>query len=125
LIKKITILISKFNLSHFKTRYSERYYPDSVFYDDRHNYEDDESSRYNQRQSHSIRKQPVPQQSFPSSTPLPYQRVSTPSQYNQQNSVYRTPEEVNIPLNQRRPAYGPTTPRYSAEEDDEYNSYEK
>lgn len=57
------------------------------------------------------------------STPtVPSYRQSTlqPTQAN----AYRSPDDINIPLQQRRPQiiFSPTTQRY---EDEEYNNYEK
>jgi hypothetical protein len=40
----------------------------------------------------------------------------------QQQNAYRSPDEINISLQQRRPYFAQTTPRY--DEEDEY-SYEK
>jgi hypothetical protein len=40
----------------------------------------------------------------------------------QQQNAYRSPDEINISLQQRRPYFAQTTPRY--EEEEEY-SYEK
>jgi hypothetical protein len=49
------------------------------------------------------------------------QSQSTTGSYRQQNA-YRSPEDINISLQQRRPYFAQTTPRY--EEEEEY-SYEK
>lgn len=49
--------------------------------------------------------------------------ATTATNYRQQQNVFRSPDEVNISLQQRRPYFTQaTTARY--EEDDEY-SYEK
>lgn len=46
--------------------------------------------------------------------------------YRQQQNAYRSPDDINISLQQRRPYFAQTTPRYeqSQQEEDEY-SYEK
>ncbi|XP_063697825.1 uncharacterized protein LOC134828768 [Culicoides brevitarsis] len=96
-------------------RYSERYYPENIYYDDRRDYAEDRAPvRHQVQQAPQVpRKQPT------------YQHVSTPAPYRQQNqyqhqNAYRSPEEINISLQQRRPTQQPT--RY--EEDEDY-SYEK
>lgn len=73
---------------------------------------------YHVPQQQTIRKQPVYQGP---TTPSSYRIVSPASPTHQ--SVYRSPEEINISLQQRRPTYTPTTQRY--EEEDEYGSYER
>lgn len=67
-----------------------------------------------------IRNKPVT--AAPSAQPQFY-RQQVYQQPQQQQNVYRTPEEINISLQQRRPqlVFQPTTPRY---ENEEYN-YEK
>ncbi|KAG4079860.1 hypothetical protein HA402_014991 [Bradysia odoriphaga] len=89
-------------------RYSERYYPENFYQDDRQ----DDYPQDRQRQAAPLRKpQPTPN---PSYRP-PYQQA--------QSNVYRSPDDINIPLQQRRPQiiFSPTTARY---EEEEYN-YEK
>ncbi|XP_065093029.1 putative cyclin-dependent serine/threonine-protein kinase DDB_G0272797/DDB_G0274007 [Ochlerotatus camptorhynchus] len=116
-------------------RYSERYYPESFYVDERHNDYDrqqrvheerrqpvqQQKQQYHvpqqQQQQQQIRKQPA----YNSPTTPSYRLVSSPSPTHQ--SAYRNPEEINISLQQRRPTYSPTTQRY--EEDDEYGSYER
>jgi hypothetical protein len=44
-------------------------------------------------------------------------------QQQQQQNAYRSPDEINISLQQRRPYFASTTQRY--EEDDERYNYEK
>ncbi|EDS31674.1 conserved hypothetical protein [Culex quinquefasciatus] len=116
-------------------RYSERYYPENFYVDER-NYDYERQQRvhedrrtpvqqtkqqqpsYHVPQQQTIRKQPVYQGP---TTPSSYRIVSPASPTHQ--SVYRSPEEINISLQQRRPTYTPTTQRY--EEEDEYGSYER
>lgn len=50
------------------------------------------------------------------------QQSSQQSGYRQQQNAYRSPDDINISLTQRRPYFTQTTPRY--EEEEEY-SYEK
>lgn len=50
------------------------------------------------------------------------QQQSQQSGYRQQQNAYRSPDDINISLAQRRPYFAQTTPRY--EEEEEY-SYEK
>lgn len=50
------------------------------------------------------------------------QPQSQQSGYRQQQNAYRSPDDINISLTQRRPYFAQTTPRY--EEEEEY-SYEK
>lgn len=112
-------------------RYSERYYPESFYVDERH-YDYERQQRvhedrrapvqtkqqaYHAPQQQTIRKQPA----YNGPTTPSYRIVSSPSPTHQ--SVYRNPEEINISLQQRRPTYTPTTQRY--EEEDEYGSYER
>jgi hypothetical protein len=85
-------------------RYHERYYPENIYTDDRREY-DEERTHIRQQ----VKSKPA------------YQVSSTPSTYRQQNA-YRSPEDINISLQQRRPYFTQTTPRY--EEEEEY-SYEK
>ncbi|KFB42489.1 AGAP007613-PA-like protein [Anopheles sinensis] len=116
-------------------RYSERYYPENFYVDERH-YDDERVLRqheerhqpqqpvkqtyHHQPQQQTVRKQPVY-----ATTPSSY-RLSSPQPT---HSVYRSPEEINISLQQRRPAAQPgsyvqsTTPRY--EDESEYDSYER
>lgn len=68
----------------------------------------------------ALRRQPVP---------TPTLRVQQPQIQQQQqvqpaviNTVFRSPEEINIPLQQRRPnlsLYQPTTARYESSEQEE------
>ncbi|CAO1346080.1 unnamed protein product [Diamesa serratosioi] len=91
-------------------RYHERYYPESIYTDDRHDHEDERAQIRNQpKQVH--RNQPT-------------QAAHIRQQHQQQatQNVYRSPEEINISLQQRRPYFAATTPRF--EEEEEY-SYEK
>lgn len=50
------------------------------------------------------------------------QQQQTSNQQQQQNA-YRSPDEINISLQQRRPFFGQTTTRY--EDDEERYNYEK
>ncbi|EAT47309.1 AAEL001553-PA [Aedes aegypti] len=112
-------------------RYSERYYPENFYVDERH-YDYDRQQRVHEERRQPVQQQPkqqyhVPQQqqirkqpAFVVSSTPGYRSVS-PSPTHQ--SVYRSPEEINISLQQRRPSYSPTTQRY--EEDEEYGSYER
>ncbi|XP_053687316.1 uncharacterized protein LOC128736844 [Sabethes cyaneus] len=116
-------------------KYSERYYPENFYVDERHyDYE-------RQQRHHDERRQPVQQQSkqqqqsyhapqqqtvrkqpsYNGPTTPSYRIVSSPSPTHQ--SVFRNPEEINISLQQRRPSYTPTTQRY--EDDEDYSSYER
>ncbi|XP_055538768.1 uncharacterized protein LOC129726132 [Wyeomyia smithii] len=113
-------------------RYSERYYPENFYVDERH-YDYDRQQRHHEErrqpvqqskqqsyqapQQQTVRKQPT----YNSPTTPSYRIVSSPSPTHQ--SAFRNPEEINISLQQRRPSYAPTTQRY--EEDDEYGSYER
>lgn len=86
-------------------RYSDRYYPDS-YYDPA-----EEQPR------------PVPAAATPlKARPLQLQQPTLrPVQYRQQspsNQVFHSPEEVNIPLQQRRPAAPPPPRNFQAKEDD-------
>ncbi|XP_047515216.1 uncharacterized protein LOC125056228 [Pieris napi] len=66
-------------------RYSERYYPSEVYNDDRYEREDDEEEQDpNRQQAAQIQERPHQRQQF-------------------QPQVFRSAEEVNIPLVQRRP----------------------
>lgn len=86
-------------------RYSDRYYPDS-YYDPA-----EEQPR------------PVPAAATPPrARPVQVQQPTLrPVQYRQQspsNQVFHSPEEVNIPLQQRRPAQPPPPRNFQAKEDD-------
>lgn len=96
-------------------RYSERYYPESFYLDERQEYNEDQERHQAQRQRQPIqvglrKPQPTAQPIYRAPTPTPAQ------------NAYRSPEDINISLQQRRPILfaQPTTPRY---EDEEY-SYE-
>ncbi|GAB0098171.1 uncharacterized protein DMENIID0001_138790 [Sergentomyia squamirostris] len=114
-------------------RYSERYYPEEIYQDERQDYYNErvyperqhevpqqQQIHYTRQPIQTTRKVPVP-------TPQPYRlQSSTPH-----NTVFRSPEEINISLQQRRPhLYAAqsqatsTTARYDDEEEDEY-SYER
>uniref|UniRef100_A0A1B0D373 Uncharacterized protein n=1 Tax=Phlebotomus papatasi TaxID=29031 RepID=A0A1B0D373_PHLPP len=115
-------------------RYSERYYPDEIYQDERQEY-------YNER-VYPERQHEVPQQQQIHYTRQPVQvvrkvPVPTPQTYRPptstpHNTVFRSPEEINISLQQRRPQHvyanqaqaTSTTARYDDEDDDEY-SYER
>ncbi|XP_055610857.1 uncharacterized protein LOC129757607 [Uranotaenia lowii] len=122
--------MSKPNVS---LRYSERYYPESFYVDERHydyerqqrNHEErrqpvvqNKQQSYHAPQQQTIRKQPA----YNNGPTTPSNRISSSTAASVQ-SVYRNPEEINISLQQRRPSYSQTTPRY--EEEDEYGSYER
>ncbi|XP_049545164.1 uncharacterized protein LOC125956922 [Anopheles darlingi] len=117
-------------------RYSERYYPENFYVDERH-YDEERLVRQHEerhqpqqpvkqtyhhqpQQQQTIRKQPVY-----ATTPSSY-RLASPQPT---HSVYRSPEEINISLQQRRPTVQPvsysasSTARY--EDDSEYDSYER
>uniref|UniRef100_A0A336LL15 CSON010193 protein n=1 Tax=Culicoides sonorensis TaxID=179676 RepID=A0A336LL15_CULSO len=97
-------------------RYSERYYPENIYYDDRRDYaEDREQAREQARIQNPSpqRKQPVHQHV---STPAPYRQP----QYQQNHNAFRSPEDINISLQQRRP----TVQQNRYEEEEDY-SYEK
>jgi hypothetical protein len=51
------------------------------------------------------------------------QQPQQQQQQQQQQNAYRSPDEINISLQQRRPYFSATTQRY--EEDDERYNYEK
>jgi hypothetical protein len=105
-------------------RYSERYYPENFYLDERQNDNYEERRPPQQQQNNQEHRQRQPIQvglsnvrKAPSPTPTPssYRTVTpTPAQQN----VYRSPEEINISLQQRRPLIysSPTTPRYEEEE---------
>ncbi|CRK95687.1 CLUMA_CG009145, isoform A [Clunio marinus] len=91
-------------------RYHDRYFPESFFTDDRHDYDEE-------RERAPVRHQPKPV--------IRTQQHQQQSGYRQQQNAYRTPEEINISLSQRRPYFAQTTSTpHHDEEDDEY-SYEK
>lgn len=127
-------------------RYSERYFPESFYQDDRqdrqdyvdrprqpvcvifscslaaamlNHYADRIGSLMENQVQVGIRNKPA------TAAPVAQQQFYRPAPYQQQQqqNVYRTPEEINISLQQRRPqlVFQPTTPRY---ENEEYN-YEK
>ncbi|XP_062549542.1 uncharacterized protein LOC134214136 [Armigeres subalbatus] len=114
-------------------RYSERYYPENFYVDERH-YDYDRQQRVHEERRQPVQQQPkqqqyhVPQQqirkqpAYVGSTTPSYRIVSTASSPTHQGS-FRNPEEINISLQQRRPSYSPTTQRY--DEEDEYGSYER
>ena len=52
-----------------------------------------------------------------------YRQQQQQSNQQQQQNAYRSPDEINISLQQRRPFYGQTTTRY--EDDEERYNYEK
>uniref|UniRef100_A0A1B0G0E7 Chitin-binding type-2 domain-containing protein n=1 Tax=Glossina morsitans morsitans TaxID=37546 RepID=A0A1B0G0E7_GLOMM len=112
-------------------RYSERYYPENYYDHERYSDEDEipRARVQHQRQppalSHSTTAQPhaprVPT-SVLAVTPTPYRLFTANAQLQhlqqQQQQVYRTPEDINISLQQRRPQIfiGSTTPRYYEDE---------
>uniref|UniRef100_A0A1B0CB40 Uncharacterized protein n=2 Tax=Lutzomyia longipalpis TaxID=7200 RepID=A0A1B0CB40_LUTLO len=113
-------------------RYSERYYPDEIYQDERQDYYNErvfpEREREAPQQIHYSR-QPLIQtiRKVTSPPPQPYRPPSS----SVHNTVFRSPEEINISLQQRRPhAYSnqpqatSTTARYDDDEEDEY-SYER
>jgi len=118
-------LYKAINLEEHETRpnvslkYSERYYPESFYTDERHDRDDDYSHERRQPIQVAIRKAPT--------TALPSYRQAT-LQANQ--GAYRSPDDINISLQQRRPQIifnNPTTARYQQQqqqEEEEYN-YEK
>lgn len=98
-------------------RYSERYYPEDIYRDERP--EDDEEEEQQFRSREFRQRTPIQvgiRKSTQNTTP-------TYRQSTQQPSVYRSPDDINISLQQRRPqiVFQPTTSRY---EDEDYN-YEK
>lgn len=93
-------------------RYSERYYPENIYTDDRNEYEEERERAPVRNQPKPVRAQQQQQQQ--------HQQQSAYRQ--QQQNAYRSPDEINISLQQRRPYFAQTTPRY--EEEEEY-SYEK
>ncbi|XP_055624306.1 uncharacterized protein LOC129767430 [Toxorhynchites rutilus septentrionalis] len=112
-------------------RYSERYYPENFYVDERH-YDYERQQRGQEERRQPVQQKPqsyqAPQQqnirkpaySNGPTTPS-YRIVSSPSPTHQ--AAYRNPEEINISLQQRRPSYTQTTQRYDDEE--EYGSYER
>lgn len=84
-------------------RYSDRYFPENFYNDDRQEYDEERAA--------PVRHQPKPV----------VRTQQQQSGYRQQNA-YRSPDDINISLQQRRPYFAQTTPRY--EEEEEY-SYEK
>lgn len=122
-------------------KYSERYYPEDIYHDERQEQEEDEYPIRN-----DYRRQPVgsyhctPSHSFFSKSTNSFccfaqiqvglrksiQQTTPsyrPAQQTPQVNVYRSSDDINIPLQQRRPqiVLNPTTTRY---QDEEYN-YEK
>lgn len=94
------------NKPNVTLRYSERYFPGDIFTDERESEEyhtPTPSRRPLHQQNLYLSQQPttinsIPSASRPSPTPqsLPQYRLPV-------NQVFRSPEEVNIPLQQRRP----------------------
>ncbi|XP_052873863.1 uncharacterized protein LOC128279183 [Anopheles cruzii] len=116
-------------------RYSERYYPENFYVDERHYDEErilrQHEERHQPQHQQQPAKQPYHQQQTVRKQPV---YATTPSSYRlaspqPTHSVYRSPEEINISLQQRRPTSQPlsysasSTPRY--EDDAEYDSYER
>lgn len=86
-------------------RYHERYFPENFYTDDRQEYDEERAP---------VRHQPKPVT----------RTQSQQSGYRQQQqNAYRSPDDINISLQQRRPYFAQTTPRY--EEEEESYSYEK
>ncbi|KAG5677419.1 hypothetical protein PVAND_007177 [Polypedilum vanderplanki] len=81
-------------------RYHERYYPENIYSDDRQEYDDEHERAPTQQHQNAYRQQ----------------------QQQQQQNAYRSPDEINISLQQRRPYFAQTTSRY---EDEEQYNYEK
>ncbi|XP_015119547.1 uncharacterized protein LOC107042836 [Diachasma alloeum] len=85
-------------------RYSERYYPGDIFTDERESEEYEPSSNLQKRPSHQ---QSYLSQHSPTGNSLPSASRPVPHSFSQfrapANQVFRSPEEVNIPLQQRRP----------------------
>lgn len=115
-------------------RYHDRYFPENFHYDDRHEYEEDIRERASAPVRHqvalhsNIRKLESLLKLF-RSQPKPVvrtQQQQPTAGYRQQQNAYRSPDDINISLQQRRPYFAQTTPRYEQpqQEDDEY-SYEK
>ncbi|XP_059613688.1 uncharacterized protein LOC132259894 isoform X2 [Phlebotomus argentipes] len=114
-------------------RYSERYYPDEIYQDERQEYYNErvfperhqdvpqQQIHYTRQPVQTVRKVTVP-------TPQPYRPPSSTPH----NTVFRSPEEINISLQQRRPQQHifqaqatSTTPRYDEDDDEEEYSYER
>lgn len=89
-------------------RYHERYYPENIYNDDRSEYDEEERVPVRQQPKPVVRTQSAYRQQ---------------QQQQQQQNAYRSPDEINISLQQRRPYFASTTQRY--EEDDERYNYEK
>lgn len=99
-------------------RYSERYYPESFYLDERQEYNhEDRESQYQQQQQNRQRQPIQVGLRKPQPTAQPIYRAPTPTPA---QNAYRSPEEINISLQQRRPILfaQTTTSRY---EDEEYN----
>ncbi|XP_055387569.1 probable basic-leucine zipper transcription factor Q [Condylostylus longicornis] len=111
-------------------RYSERYYPEN-YYDERR-YEADDRISHNSREPVQVivntqqRKSPTT-----TASTLPYRFASQHNQHQQQvqqiQQSFRSPEEINISLQQRRPTFylasSSSTPRYTSIDED--YGYEK
>jgi len=92
-------------------KYSDRYFPGEIYYDDRRDYPDEHQTIRTSTSTVTARKQSV--QRPGSSTTAPFKQQN----YNQ--NAYRSPEDINISLQQRRPTLPPQ--KYDEEE---YDSYE-
>uniref|UniRef100_T1GTZ1 Chitin-binding type-2 domain-containing protein n=1 Tax=Megaselia scalaris TaxID=36166 RepID=T1GTZ1_MEGSC len=122
-------------------RYSERYFPEDIYEDQRYQYESrqdrERAQHHHQRQpvqvgfQHAQPQQPQPQQQIhqvqqPQRVTQPTRHnlvTNHPQQHQTHQQVFRSPEEINISLQQRRPQIfiATSTPRYY---EDEY-SYER
>lgn len=103
-------------------RYSERYFPGDIFTDERESEEYQSASNSQKRPSHQ---QPIYlSQHATTANTLPSASRPAPHSFSQfrvpVNQVFRSPEEVNIPLQQRRPQPQQQIPRrYPALRSDE------
>ncbi|XP_031787528.1 uncharacterized protein LOC100122736 isoform X1 [Nasonia vitripennis] len=107
-------------------RYSERYFPSDIYTDERENDEYHRTNNAPQRRPIYIAQQPIPTINSLPSGGRPQPSPSTPQYRVPINQVFRSPEEVNIPLQQRRPQTQANQqglrrfPQVRPEEEDEY-----
>ncbi|XP_034933910.1 uncharacterized protein [Chelonus insularis] len=96
-------------------RYSERYFPGEIFTDEREE-PSNPSRRYNNQPSPYLSQQQTTINSIPATarpSGIPQYRLPV-------NQVFRSPEEVNIPLQQRRPLPQPVLRRYPQVQEEDY-----
>ncbi|XP_011497703.1 PREDICTED: uncharacterized protein LOC105362070 isoform X2 [Ceratosolen solmsi marchali] len=91
------------NKPNVTLRYSERYFPSDIYTDERENNEYRASSSVPARRPVYLAQQPIPTINSLPTGGRPQPSPSTTQYRIPVNQVFRSPEEVNIPLQQRRP----------------------